>query len=315
LLEIKLREHPRVLQLATASEGYIGLWVKRMFGLPFVVWAHGNEILYALQTEWTKPRRAMMEAERILANSHYTAGLVEKVGVARERIEVIHPGCDLDTFRPVSLNEGLRRRLLAGRVGTPVIVTVGNLVERKGHDMVLRALPRVAREIPGVTYLIVGDGPNRASLEALAVEAGVRDRVVFAGQVPRDELPDVYALSDVFVMPSRARLDHADVEGFGMVFLEASACGKPVIGGHSGGISEAVVDGQTGFLVDPSDEGHIASRILEVLSDKTLATSLGDQGRRRVVASFGWEDVVGRLQTTLDSVCGCDPRARDRLRT
>src|SRR5262249_14775190 len=148
------------------------------------------------------------------------------------------------------LSSQLRMRLLGTRASGPVILTVGSLVERKGQDMIIRALPLIANAVPGVSYLIVGDGPYKANLKTLVTSMGLQDRVVFTGRVSDEELPEFYALSDVFAMPSRACLDSNDVEGFGMVFLEAGATGKPVVAGRSGGIEDAVVDGVTGLLVD-----------------------------------------------------------------
>jgi phosphatidylinositol alpha-1,6-mannosyltransferase len=176
------------------------------------------------------------------------------------------------------------------------VLTVGNLVERKGHDMVIQALAQVIRQVPGTTYLVVGDGPYRDHLDRLARAAGVRDRVVFAGRVDADRLPDIYALCDVFVMPSRIRPTERDVEGFGLVFLEANACGKPVIGGRTGGIPEAIVDGKTGFLVEPESVPDIAGRLATVLTDPELAAEMGRQGRSRVQTGFSWVDAAARVQ-------------------
>jgi phosphatidyl-myo-inositol dimannoside synthase len=133
---------------------------------------------------------------------------------------IVHPGCDVSHYRPTTPRTGLRERLLGGRIG-PMLLTVGNLVERKGHDTVLKALPAILRSIPDVMYLIIGDGPYRTDLERLAESLGVRGNVVFAGRVEADILPECLAVCDVFVMTSRARLDLCDVEGFGLVYLEA----------------------------------------------------------------------------------------------
>jgi phosphatidylinositol alpha-1,6-mannosyltransferase len=156
--------------------------------------------------------------------------------------------------------------------------------------------------VPDVSYLIVGRGRCRVELEQLATALGVRDRVIFAGGVSNDDLPHVFALSDVFVMPSRQELKA--VEGFGLVFLEAAACGKPVVGGRSGGIPDAIVDGVTGFLVHPTDHEDIARGLARLLTDEELATRLGQQGRRRVVEEFAWGRVASRVQEILQSVRG-----------
>src|SRR5437870_6418255 len=195
----------------------------------------------------------------------------------------------------------LRQKLLGDRHKDKVILSVGNLVARKGHDMVIRALPRLRQIIREVTYLIVGEGSYRAQLEQLAHDLGVRDRVVFAGALAED-LPDIYALSDVFVMPSREQIEECDVEGFGLAFLEASACAKPVVGGRSGGIPDAIVDGGTGLLVNPHDPEDIANALARLLTNNHLAIRLGQEGRSWVIKYFNWARVADRVEGILQSV-------------
>jgi phosphatidyl-myo-inositol dimannoside synthase len=295
LAEIMARDRPRATQIATIDDGHLGMWLRRWLHLPFLVYAHGNEILDVLQGTWPRQRVQLQAADRIVAVSRFTAGLVEQAGVDRGRIHVIHPGCDAERFRPHPVDRVLRERLLGPRAGGRVLLTVGNLVERKGHDMVIQALARVIRRIPDVTYLIVGEGPYRGDLERLARVGGVRDHVVFAGQVDAADLPGVYALSDVFVMPSRVRPADRDVEGFGLVFLEANACGKPVIGGRSGGIPDAIVDGKTGFLVAPENVADIAECLETLLTDRERAAEMGRQGRSRVQAQFSWATAAAQV--------------------
>ncbi len=303
ITQIMARERPQLVQLATAYEGYLGLWIRRWLRLPFVIYAHGNEILDGMGAKkWQKPRLALQRADRVLANSQFTAALVQKAGVGPERIEIVYPGCEVERFRPLPSRPDLRERLLGSRHSDRVILTVGNLVARKGHDMVIRALPRLRLAIPDVTYLIVGDGPYRTQLESLATVMEVRDRVIFAGQIPAEDLPAFYALSDVFVMPSRQDLETSDVEGFGLVFLEANACAKPVVGGYSGGVPEAIIDGVTGLLVKPHDPGDIANALRRLLGDSDLANRLGRQGYLRVVRDFDWTRVGERVQEILNSI-------------
>jgi len=215
---------------------------------------------------------------------------------------VLHPGCDTERFRPRETGSELRQRVLGHHCGKKVILTIGNLVERKGHDMVIKALPKVLRVVPDAIYLIVGDGACRPKLEDLASEMGVRDHVVLAGYLSDHHLPEIYALGDVFVMPSRARIENCDVEGFGLVFLEASACGKPVIAGRSGGIPDAVDHGVTGYLVDPGDPDEIAEYLIRILQDPTLAGRLGESGRKRVLREFTWDHFASKLRQILSSV-------------
>ncbi len=293
------RERPRAVLLATADDGHIGQWLRRWLRLPYVVYAHGNEILDALRPGRERPQRTLRDAACVIAVSRFTAGLVQWAGVEPERIAVVHPGCDVHRFRPRPAREDLRQKLLGSRHRDRVILTTGNLVARKGHDMVIRALPRLLAHVPDVTYLLVGDGPQRDELQALAATLGVRDRVVFAGRAEPEDLVDVYAVCDVFVMASRARIETADVEGFGIVFLEANACGKPVVGGRSGGVPEAVADGVSGLLVDPLDPEAIAAALTRLLTDTELARRLGGDGRLRVVREFDWARVAARVEAVL----------------
>jgi len=309
LLEIMIRERPRVVQLGTIWDYYFGLWLKRWFKLPFVVYAHGNEILAAMKASWPKLRLTLKQADRVLANSHFTAGLLAQIGVAPERIELVYPGCDINHFRPITPQEELKKKLLGTRCKDRVLLTVGGLVARKGHDMVIRALPHVLESVPDITYLIVGDGPYRAQLESLCMSMGVRERVIFAGQMPEEDLPGMYAISDVFVMPSRENLEACDVEGFGMVFLEASACGKPVVGGLSGGIPDAIVDGVTGFLVDPDSPGDVAKAVKRLLGDRDLAADMGKQGHMRIVRDFNWPRIGAQIKEVLETVVREQPKS------
>jgi phosphatidylinositol alpha-1,6-mannosyltransferase len=170
--------------------------------------------------------------------------------------------------------------------------------------VVIRALPRVLRTIPDTTYLIVGDGPCRRDLEKQARELGVAERVVFAGQVCDAELPDYYALSDVFIMASREQAEDCTVEGFGIVYLEANACGKPVIGGRSGGVPDAVQDGETGLLVDPHSPEEVARALMNLLTDRTRAARMGKVGRARVVQEFSWSRMAEQIYQVLCSSRG-----------
>jgi phosphatidylinositol alpha-1,6-mannosyltransferase len=300
--EITIRERPRILQLATAYEGYQGLWLHRWLKLPFVVYAHGNEILDALRGDREKMRLALQSADKVLANSRFTASLVEKTGVDPSRIETVYLGCDTDHFRLLPPRLELRQKLLGSRYRDRVILTVGNLVSRKGHDIVIRAIARLRETAAEVTYLVVGDGPYRRTLETMVTSLGVGDRVIFAGYISDTDLPSVYALCDVFVMPSRDQSDSCDIEGFGLVFLEANACGKAVIGGRSGGIPEAIVDGVTGFLVNPKDPEDVANALRRLLTDNELALRMGHHGRLRVVNDFTWTKCGKRVQEILEGI-------------
>ena len=300
---IFVRERPRIIQLATVYEGYLGLWMRTLWKFPFVIYAHGNEVLETMHTSWPKPRIALQTANHIFAASRFTAGLVEKLGVDPSRITIVNPGCDLRRFQPLAKSLELKQKLVGSRNGK-VLLTVGGLVARKGQDMVLRCLPALLQRFPDLFYLIAGDGPYRAQLEALVEDLGLREHVRFLGKPGEELLPEIYALSDVFVMPSRQNIAACDVEGFGLVYLEASACEKPIVAGNSGGIPDAVIDGRTGLLVNPTDPREIGEALGRILGDGVLAETLGKQGRMRLVHQHEWENVAARVHSILENIVG-----------
>jgi phosphatidylinositol alpha-1,6-mannosyltransferase len=180
-----------------------------------------------------------------------------------------------------------------------VIVSVGRLVHRKGQDFLIDALPLISQKIPNVHLLLVGEGPYRAELEKRSVARGVRDRITFIGRVQHSGLPEYICAGDIFAMPSRSRLAGLEVEGLGIVYLEASACGLPVIGGTSGGAPDAVLEGETGFSVDGTSATAIAEAAIRLLSNAEYAEKLGAQGREWIVKEWRWEIWAEKFQILL----------------
>ncbi len=264
--------------------------------------AHGRELLFnpapagsGLDAEYDRFRQFLLhQVDTFLPVSRYTAGLLHDRGIPSHRVHVVPNGVDPDRFRPQD-DTALRQRL--GLSDRSLLLTVGRLVPRKGIDTVLRALPTIAEGCPDVTYVIAGTGPDQARLERLADRLGLQRRVRFVGDVDHDQLPLYYSAADLFVMP--AREDPPDVEGFGLVFLEANACGTPVIGARSGGIPDAVRDGETGLLVPPNAPDALAEAALRVLADPDLAETLGQQGRRRAVREASWDHIADRIYDLL----------------
>jgi phosphatidylinositol alpha-1,6-mannosyltransferase len=282
------RERPSVLQFATLSDAYLAYWARRAFRKKYIFYAHGNELLRAAESPWEKTSSALMGATCVVANSRYTAKLVRDLGYPGDRIRIVHPGCDVTQFRPVPPDREARARFLRGHIAARVLLTVGNLVERKGHDIVIRALALMSPSFRDVIYLVAGDGPFRGELEQLARSLGVADRVFFLGRVPTSDLPLLYSLANVFIMVARERSEHCDVEGFGIVFIEAAACGLPAIAGRSGGMEDAVLDGKTGVVVDPNDAAKVARAIETLLGNPELTHRLGDAARKRALHDFTW---------------------------
>jgi phosphatidylinositol alpha-1,6-mannosyltransferase len=259
--------------------------------MPYVVYAHGEEILFGLTSRklaWLLPK-IYQRAAAVIANSRHTKALLQGLGIDAEKIYLIHPGVDTRAFC-VSKDVAQQIRQQHNLGASPVLLTVGRMQRRKGQDMVIRALPHIAHATPQIRYVIVGTGEELASLQALAQSVGVTERVIFAGNVPDQELAAYYAACDLFIMPNR-QID-SDIEGFGIVFLEAGAAGKPVIGGRSGGTDDAIVHGVTGLRVDGTNVEAIAAAVLSLLTDTAKAKLMGEAGRRRVEQEFTWEAVV-----------------------
>jgi phosphatidylinositol alpha-1,6-mannosyltransferase len=265
--------------------------------------AHGRELLLApwhgvplAQAGYNRVRRETLgRADTVLAGSQFTAGLARDLGVAPERIRVTHYGTDPTRFQPRDAG-ALRERLGLG--ARPVLLTIARLVARKGIDTVLGALPQVLAAHPDVAYVVAGDGPEADSLKALSRRLGVERAVHFAGAVTDEELPLWYSLADVFVMPSRS--DPPDVEGFGIVFLEAAATERPVVAARAGGIPDAVAHGITGVLVPAGDAPALGAELATLLGDPARRAELGRRGRERVLAEFTWDRVVERTLAALD---------------
>ncbi len=276
-------------------EGLVA-WVMRPFkNIPYLIYAHGEEILTALTSRklsWLLPR-IYRGAEAIIANSRNTKSLLQGIGVDPGKICIIHPGVDRQSFRAREDEiESIRQKHHLGK--SPLLLTVGRMQRRKGQDMVIRALPHIKQRVTNVKYILVGNGEELAALQTLAQTLGVTESVVFAGSVPDQDLAAYYAVCDVFVMPNRQI--EGDIEGFGMVYLEAGAAGKPVVGGQSGGTEDAILEGITGLRVDGNNVEAITNAVVSLLIQPEKARAMGEAGQRRVEEEFTWEAVVGRTR-------------------
>lgn len=280
----------RIIVAQVLPGGTIAYIIKKLLGIPYIVSFHGLDITVGQQ----HPRhrhllhRIIRHAESFIVNSEFTQHELEKVpGVTGKSITLVYPCPNVHT-------RGFERRVcnratICSKVfGHRVLLTVGRLIERKGQDMVLRALPQVLQQCPDVLYVVVGRGADSCRLHTLVDSLGLQKSVLFYQDLLDEDLPCLYERSDVFVMPAR-QLSNGDVEGFGIVYLEANAFGKPVVAGRSGGVIEAVEDGQTGLVVDPMDVDAIAAAIIKLLANPEQSRSLGEQGRKRVLERFTWQ--------------------------
>ena len=260
---------------------------------------YGREMVQtgANPIKWLMQQLVIRGASGGLAISYYSAHQLSRRGLPRDRVRVIYGGVEPAQFAaPITPDEQVQRKL--AKDSQPILLTVGRLVRRKGHSQVMAALPQIASEVGPVKYVIVGSGPEEQNLHRLAKEYGTEDCVEFLGEVDDRELPALYQTADVFVMPSRD-LYGQPIEGLGLVYLEANLCGLPVVAGNTGGVSDAVVDGETGLLVNPEDPAAIASAVIRLLSDRDLAAQLAAAGRARVIEEFTWERVAAHCQRAL----------------
>jgi phosphatidylinositol alpha-1,6-mannosyltransferase len=271
-------------------------------GIRYFVFAHGVEVLESRRTLRKHVRSALAPlkhavfsgASAVFTNSRFSRDLVAaECGISPKKIEPVFAGVDPVEFAPGPVPHELLAAY--GLEGRRVFLTVARLEDYKGIDRAIAALRFVAQREPRVAYLICGEGKDRARLEAIARHYGVHDRVVFAGGVPLGRLRDYYNACEAFVLLTRSDWDAPNVEGFGLVFLEAAACAKPSIAGRSGGIPDAVQSGRTGWLVDPTDDRAIAAAMLEALARPQEARARGEAARARAVASFGWDRMAGRM--------------------
>jgi phosphatidylinositol alpha-1,6-mannosyltransferase len=259
--------------------------VARFLGLSSIVYVHGEEVSITDSYDPDRKRRraTLAAADSIVAVSVFTKTvLVSLMQVDPAKITLIPNGVDLARFSPRDKRADLLARY--GLTGKRVLLTLGRLSPRKGQDMVIETLPALCKIFPDLTYLVAGDGPSRQALAARAESLGVRDRVVFAGSVPDSEVADTYALADIFIMANRT-LPDGETEGFGLVFLEANACGVPVIAGRAGGSQDAVTDGRNGLTVDGEDAAMIAAAISRLLTDAKLRETLIAQGLATAAAA------------------------------
>jgi len=299
------RWRPRAVICLNCKVARVPLLLRPLTGWKVAVVAHGMEVTKKgghlrrrIGLRWV-----FGSADVTVAVSNYTRKRVLEYGVDPGHVRVLPCGVDPDLFRPV---DGERLRGELGLGNRPIVLTLARIVPRKGHDLVIRALAEVRRRIPDATYLVAGTGGSHyvEHLRALAESCGVSKAVRFLGPVADEALPGLYSASNVYVMTSRSLEGDSNFEGFGITYLEANACGIPVIGADSGGVADAIVDGQTGFLVPPNDVPVLADRLHRLLADPDLARRMGAAGRARVLGELTWDRVSDRFLEALEEKTG-----------
>ncbi|HIG45410.1 MAG TPA: glycosyltransferase family 4 protein [candidate division Zixibacteria bacterium] len=302
LLESLFRRPARHHCGQVVSSGIAGLLYKKLFGIPYVVYVYGSEtVRLGTSNLFRRLMHAILNnSEKVIAISRVTADEFIAFGTDSVHIQVVYPGVDANRFRPDTPDQSVIERF--GLHNKKVLLTVARLDERKGHDTVIRALGMLAEEVPELVYLIPSIGREEERLRRLVQESGLKDRVQFLGLFPDEDLPKLYNVCDIYVMPNRVTTASAlagDIEGFGIAFVEAGACGKPVIACRSGGAVEAVLDEETGLLVEPGSDEAVVTAIRRLLHDPDLAKRLGEAGRRRVETTFDWPILSAQLERWL----------------
>lgn len=284
-------------------EGFIGLILSRLLGKPLLCYVHGEDIEVARTSReltWIV-RKVLMGADRLVCNSRNTESLLTGYWqVPASRITVLNPGVDEDLFTPAAPDAGFRQR--SGWQDRFVCLTVGRLQRRKGHDRMIEAIPALIQERPDFLYAIVGQGDSYPQLQAAVDRLGVQDHVQFLQEIDDNDLVKCYQQCDLFILPNRT--DGNDIEGFGMVLVEAQACGKPVIAGDSGGTSETMVQGQTGLIADCTNPQTIARTVTTLRRDMGRGGFQSSACRQHVLDNFTWSSHTRKAQDVFRELGG-----------
>ena len=304
-------ENPVVHCGHVLETGFIGYQLKRKYGIPFVVHTYAEELTgygrKPLARRWMQ--RILAAADGITAIAGYARDLLAELDVDPARVIIQPPAADTERYRPDL--DGSRLRAELGLGDRPTLITVARLLRRKGVDVTLEALARLRVEFPDLAYVVVGDGPELPRLREIARSLQVEDAVRFVGRVPHEATPEHYAAADIFIHPNR-QTGEGDVEGFGIVFLEAGACGLPVVGGNSGGTPDAIRHGVTGYLVDGTSPAAVARAIEPLLRDADLRRRMGQAGREWS-RQFTWERAAERIWRMSEMIVRGEPVTAESL--
>lgn len=274
--------------------GVIGTFYKLCFNVPLVIYVHGSELIFHSKpfNQRLLQKFILKNADLIISNSKFTTQLAISKGADPNKIYKTLLGANTKMFFPKETNH-----LIKQKYNIPddhlILLTVSHLVPRKGNDMVIKALPKILENVPNLTYLIGGRGEYQSTLIHLVKENKLENHVKFIGFVQDEEINDLFNACDIFIMPNRQ--EDYDVEGFGIVFADAAACAKPTIAGNSGGAVDAIVDKQTGFLVNPLSIEDIAEKTITLLKDPQLRQQFGQKGLERVQKELNWDIVAKKI--------------------
>jgi phosphatidylinositol alpha-1,6-mannosyltransferase len=282
---------------ASAPLGLLAKSLRKAGAKHIVALTHGHEVWWARMPLFSAAlRRIGAQADQMTYLGEFTRGAVANALLREDHSKLVHlpPGVDLNRFTPGAKSLDLQKKW--GIENVLVIVSIGRLVARKGSDQLIKAMPEVLKHFPTSKLLLVGTGNYQKRLGKLVRNLKLQDSVVFTGRVEHDLLPDYFRLGDIFAAPCRSRYGGLEVEGLGIVYLEASACGVPVIAGKSGGAPDAVLDGKTGLLVNGRDYREVGSALIKLLSDQPLRQKMGIDGRVWMEQLWSWEGIGARFE-------------------
>jgi phosphatidylinositol alpha-1,6-mannosyltransferase len=296
LIEILSRtSHPTVIQCSkTLHIGAIGMIGKILYGYPLIIYIHGTELNnYDFKKSINLLYKFIIKkADIVISNSEFTKKLAIAKGGNEKNIKVVNLGANISKFYPQNTKAIICKKHNIEFENT-ILLTISHLIKRKGHELVLLSLSRIIKINNKVHYIIVGQGEYRKELQKIVIELNLKQYVTFAGYVDDDKIPQYMNACDIFVMPNRQVGN--DFEGFGIVYLEANACCKPVIGGNSGGVTDAIINKNTGLLVDPNNVRDLEEKIRLLIDDKELASKLAQNGYERVISELNWEKVILKI--------------------
>jgi phosphatidylinositol alpha-1,6-mannosyltransferase len=286
---LRKNEITRVFFGAAAPLALLSQGLRRAGATRIVALTHGHEVWWAKVWPFTLLVRRIGSGVDVLTYlGSFTKNAISRSLSKRAQNAMVRiaPGIDTNHFSPASDSSELKREL--DLEGKRVIVSVGRLVHRKGQDTLVEALPRILKSYPDAHLLFVGVGPHLEYIHKRAIQLGVLGSISFVGRVQYQELPRFISVGEIFAMPSRSRLAGLEVEGLGIVYLEASACGLPVVGGLSGGAPDALLEGETGFAVDGRNPLAVADAVIRLLDDPKLAKKMGERGRQWIIDEWEW---------------------------
>jgi len=273
--------------------------VSKIVKAPLVATAHGIDVCPTNALHKLLIRFYLLFPKKIMAVSKFTYELAA-ANTDKKKLIVVNNGVDLRKLKVIEKADAFKSR--QGLKNKKIILSVGGLVERKGQDTVIKALPDVIKEAPNLVYLIIGKGSEEKNLKALVNSLNLQNNVKFLGYVNNKDIVNYFNVCDIFVLMSRTIKEKGGIEGFGIVFIEASALGKPVIGGKSGGTGDAIVDGVTGFRIEPDNVEELKSRLILLLKDEKLRKKMGNEGRKIVLKKFLWKHNVEKTVNVYEDV-------------